>query len=66
MKSDKNCLINVVYFAQIVSKKLIFQARPDSAHALTYWKIWNQRVQKLNTEKIAFKVPNEVLSNAYY
>ncbi len=30
-------------------------------------KIWNLRVQKkLNIEKITFKVPNEVLSNAYY
>ncbi len=32
MKSD-NCLIEVVYFAQIALKKLIIQARPASSHA---------------------------------
>ncbi len=31
MKSDKNCIINVVYFAQIALKKLISQARSASA-----------------------------------
>ncbi len=33
MKSDNNCLINAVSFAQIVlKKKNYFQARPVSAH----------------------------------
>ncbi len=34
MKSDNNCLINVVYFAQIALKKLNSQARPASACAV--------------------------------
>ncbi len=32
-KSEINCPINVVSYAQIAIKKLIFQARPANAHA---------------------------------
>ncbi len=32
-KSEINCPMNVVSYAQIAFKKLIFQARPANAHA---------------------------------
>ncbi len=33
VKSEMNCPMNVVSYAQIAFKKLIFQARPANAHA---------------------------------
>ncbi len=33
IKYEMSCLMNVVSYAQIAFKKLIFQARPASAHA---------------------------------